>query len=515
MHILEEYFKEYYSEEVISKIKVGEATISGIRLHEENMQDEYVYIGHAKQFNMNEFADNIICINKSDYIIIKTNNLNSVFNTALACLSYYSDWEQKCLENAYNTSPISTMVDMVNSIFKENFIMINYSLLILGYSNRTKEIETESLSTSQKLNIDYWNSITDKKILPLHLVNQISSLRGSAYTDNTGILFFNNDILPILFTTAKTNKQTGMHLILTNVYNPPTEAKKQLFKKAKEILELWAEVGYDKKDSDDGRSLSHKMFRTNEVKDTVQLNSRLTQFGWKENCQKQFYQIMHPNGNSVTIRQVSYNLNMINGCYCGYDKEYCFLIINLDLISENDLFNKVIRTIKTTTCRAGFSNTFTDIRDVFAQQKLAEIALMSGNTEKGSISSFKDYALKGIKEGLKKNHNGDDFIYHPAVKIIEDYDLEHEMDLSKTFLTYLLCGQNCTQTSKKLFLHRNTVEYRVNKALDLINVDFNDEEELAYLMISFFLRYEDTFKKTDQLSIEKRKQKFIQTNNNQ
>ena len=52
---------------------------------------------------------------------------------------------------------------------------------------------------------------------------------------------------------------------------------------------------------------------------------------------------------------------------------------------------------------------------------------------------------------------------------------------------YLLCGNNITMAAEKLYIHRNTMVYRLKRIRSCIGLDFNDDNIsrglLAYMMI--------------------------------
>jgi DNA-binding PucR family transcriptional regulator len=67
------------------------------------------------------------------------------------------------------------------------------------------------------------------------------------------------------------------------------------------------------------------------------------------------------------------------------------------------------------------------------------------------------------------------------------YDKEHHGDLIKTLDTYLRHGGNSTQTANALYLHRNSLRYRLARIQALTSLDPNDPDSRLALQIALLL----------------------------
>ena len=68
---------------------------------------------------------------------------------------------------------------------------------------------------------------------------------------------------------------------------------------------------------------------------------------------------------------------------------------------------------------------------------------------------------------------------------LQDYDRQHHTDYYHTLKTYVESQLNAVQTAKKLFIHRSTFLYRMEKIEELVQLDLNDYDTLLYVMMTF------------------------------
>lgn len=72
----------------------------------------------------------------------------------------------------------------------------------------------------------------------------------------------------------------------------------------------------------------------------------------------------------------------------------------------------------------------------------------------------------------------------PTVQELVRYDNEHHGDLVKTLFAYLNNNCQLVATSQKMFLHRNTVKYRISRCEDILGLNLSDSQVAMGVMIS-------------------------------
>lgn len=79
-------------------------------------------------------------------------------------------------------------------------------------------------------------------------------------------------------------------------------------------------------------------------------------------------------------------------------------------------------------------------------------------------------------------------LYTLLLKPLDEYDSENNSSLSQTLLTYLECGQNIAQTAKQLYIHRNTMIYRMEQIQSIIDFNPKDFHNVYLIQTAFYIK---------------------------
>lgn len=82
-------------------------------------------------------------------------------------------------------------------------------------------------------------------------------------------------------------------------------------------------------------------------------------------------------------------------------------------------------------------------------------------------------------------------------KILEiyNYDKTNNTSLLETTYQYLLNNKSLSETSRIMFVHKNTVTYRLNRIKDLFDINFdNAENNLSFMYSASIIKYLDSIK---------------------
>lgn len=124
----------------------------------------------------------------------------------------------------------------------------------------------------------------------------------------------------------------------------------------------------------------------------------------------------------------------------------------------------------------GVSNVSRNFLNVKEAYKEAVEALQAGELS-GERSFIQTYQTKNVRELLRTIPAEDlkDFYYHSLRKLGEDgYD--EEQTLLQTLFVYLEAHCQISETAKRLYVHRNTVVYRLEKCEEILGKSLSDPE---------------------------------------
>ena len=141
--------------------------------------------------------------------------------------------------------------------------------------------------------------------------------------------------------------------------------------------------------------------------------------------------------------------------------------------------------------RIGFSDSFTDLflSSWYCDQTKRILKLLAKLNPSESIVSYEDYKLYDLMlSGLRK-HKADvnEYISRECSRIIE-YDQQNDTRYFETLYYYIQFNRNLKSTADKLFIHKNTVSYRISRARELFNIDLEDAEVRLKFSYSYMLQ---------------------------
>lgn len=181
-----------------------------------------------------------------------------------------------------------------------------------------------------------------------------------------------------------------------------------------------------------------------------------------------------------------------------YDNDFIVFLFFPSLTSQNEI------------CQASC----TIIRDICNELRKTGITCKAGISHcyNGSVTIQKCYtqALNALELGQKLHHGESvytynlDYIYHllssnlTNEKMLEIYsetlgpitgiDKGTDNELLKTLITYLDCSLNVSQSAKELFIHRNTMFYRIEQLQKLLGMDLHDSGNVFRLRLALYIK---------------------------
>lgn len=111
------------------------------------------------------------------------------------------------------------------------------------------------------------------------------------------------------------------------------------------------------------------------------------------------------------------------------------------------------------------------------------IKLMQQKNLHNKVAHFEDYSVHHFLESNIKEAALEEF-FRKCLGKVYDHDQLHGTSYILTLENYFYNNLNVTETSKAMFLHRNTLIYRIDKIKEILQVDLKHSEELLRIQLA-------------------------------
>lgn len=114
-------------------------------------------------------------------------------------------------------------------------------------------------------------------------------------------------------------------------------------------------------------------------------------------------------------------------------------------------------------------------------------AAISSKIDDAALKHFNRIGIDQLLIPSAKEYGTRKF-YENYYNVLSNYDKSNNMNLLDTLLLYIQCACDIDLTSRKLFQHKNTIRYRINKIKALLELEnHNDAEFQLYLFTRLYL----------------------------
>ncbi len=158
---------------------------------------------------------------------------------------------------------------------------------------------------------------------------------------------------------------------------------------------------------------------------------------------------------------------------------------------------------------AGISNGSRHLNKIYTMYLLSANAIRLGIPFRRAdrnprIFNYEDYSIYYLidlsVQKFTQLHNHNDIIYltHPSIIAICRYDKKHKTNLCDVLFHYLINDRSITLTAQALFMHRNTVQNKVNKISEIITIPLDNGYVQQRMIISYYImKYYEIYMNND------------------
>lgn len=179
---------------------------------------------------------------------------------------------------------------------------------------------------------------------------------------------------------------------------------------------------------------------------------------------------------------------MDDALMAGYDGNLVFMAKAHDKLFCNfpELEPELSRIANKHKLRIALSNVFSsalDFRLSYEQTRdcilFAEHMKINGRVYRYSQTAY--YSILNMTNDVEALR----LSIHPAIRLLNEYDVENGTQFLETLRVYVLCNQSIKKTIEVLHMHRNTFNYQLKRIVELTGMDVDNYENMFYLSCSF------------------------------
>jgi len=112
---------------------------------------------------------------------------------------------------------------------------------------------------------------------------------------------------------------------------------------------------------------------------------------------------------------------------------------------------------------------------------------MGSKLGREKVVHYENHMIVNLLRGDNSSDKLMDFYNNTVGKLVE-YDKENGTNLIETMEAYFRQNGNISEAAKELFVHRNTLIYRIDKIKMILDSDLKDSEELLEIQLGFKIR---------------------------
>ncbi|AGX41875.1 PucR family transcriptional regulator [Clostridium saccharobutylicum] len=147
------------------------------------------------------------------------------------------------------------------------------------------------------------------------------------------------------------------------------------------------------------------------------------------------------------------------------------------------------RRIDGLSVSVGIGNPYRDLKMMKQSLNEAELAIDSAKCQglDDTITQYKDIGIYGLLFNIKNKNVLENYYLDALGSISNSDDKNKDGNLLKILETYL--NENCsiTVTAEKLFLHRNTLKYKIKKIEELLECDLHNFDDCMKIKIALYI----------------------------
>lgn len=430
------------------------------------------------------FEDNKI----TGLIFSEKSNLMTVFNKVQKTFIRYDNLERELLAAMLADASTQNMLNCCAKFFEGHIMLFSSydsGFMLLEHSNIYEPLETDAywkdISEGKRGNFGM-NPIEKKKSIPKH-PDKYPKATFHEKTERYNARFITAfDYLNLRFATlivmGITRPLTSRHHWLvdyvTNIIHPVITKRYNSSLNVRNNARAALTVALHHAQHNGPSAFSNVKSNLSQLRWDKSDNYRVVLISLPPECRN----ISHYLYNYEHVFSASY----FNCIALHYEDLICILLRGDACNITSQQLETLESTLELDYGRCGIGTVFCDF-SLMAYQVNLTILTMHTNVEGNRILYYSDILFEHVIKSVNSIVPLQAICHSEAVRL-HKYDLENGTEHLSTLETYIKCNNSPLKAAKKMFIHKNTMTYRLKSIEKIVNLDLNDPDERLNILLS-------------------------------
>lgn len=458
-------------------------TLKGVRLLQNYLPEgdgrDIAYIGPSMEFINPVVSGTFICC-KSNIIYLDSADSELIFNECLTAFEFFNRWEMDLLEAVIQNRPLDEFVRIGHGAFQS-------PMFISGTNGESYAITSQYDPSIHPV----WRQRLQNRNLSFEYINQFheseyfSEMYASRYPQIAVSPIWGGQIL---FSNLRYRGERVGSIIIYEYKHKFYEGDTHLLNFYTMIVEKAMALNPGKYFFHSDREVMlHNLLENKDV-DWQSVYAVLKRNKWKEEHRFAVLCACSPSGiDNVVIGRLREILSQRYPGLISILYESCLVIlINVSLERDINELTDEILALMHQKLRIGSSYSFSGLEHLPFFYRQAQTAMQEAQRLKTTNISFQEIYSDALSRELRTNDYLRSFV-HPDIRALARCDKEQNTNYLDTLREFILCGESYSEAAARLFLHRNTLIYRINKIKSMLSMELEDERARSIYLASISL----------------------------
>lgn len=407
-----------------------------------------------------------------------------IFNELLQIFERFQGWSSQVRSLFLKGADLQQIFDCCRMVTPDTVYLTDTSMKLYVHSQPTLLNEISAI----------WRYQVAYGYMPIHIMNhlitegEMEEINRHHHAFTTQTSTFNN---PYVCRNIICEKTIRARIFIVCMYSLPLQTHKEIADELGDILQPYVQnnVQFSAKAGGIYENFFLDLLKRR-IQSQILVQQQISIFNWETEDRYSVLVIDAKNQEDDRIRFLIHYLsdNDMDSKAFEYEEQIVCLFHVVSDKNKRKFSERVEALLQKMELKGAFSKNFTPITDldIYYMQAAEMLKFCIRKQEKRALFFQENMGLYGILGACLENHNVAE-LGHPSVIALYAFDQKNGTQYLETLYQYLLCGGNAVKAARALYIHRNTMNYRLQKMQEMFSFDSQDEQQKLFLLLSILL----------------------------